>query len=688
MSHVSRVTYHVSRVTHQVSRATFLVFLAALLPRVYALGGFLTIDEVKWAEGVAQFLLALSSGNLAQTYWHFFPGITLAWGGALTLGAICLPAANLAQCVQTQVERLPDSIGWLRLTPVLLTSVGIAGVYGVGRKLVAGPVALLAALLLAFDPFFIAHSRILNGDAITAVLMFLSLLSFLNYSLAKSANSEFAIRHSLVLSAVLAGLALLTKLPAPIIALFIGGLGLVGLVFDWPKCRGAAVRRWIGALALWGVIALAVVFLLWPALWVAPAATLQQMYIDSFEVGQLGEGHDAFFVGQNLDDPGPWFYPYAIAFRLTPVVTVGLVLAAVWLVFLGGKKVRSPELKVALVNGVFIVFIVLLANLSPKKLDRYVMAVIPPLLFLAAQGLWWTWQHWLNGTRPRRLVVPLLAGLVILHLVFAILAAPYYLTYYNPLLGGVEQAARQVPVGWGEGLEQAAAYLSRLPEAESLTVSSWYSDIFNLYFAGQRNSFSDDGRGQLSADYVVFYINQWQRQKPYPELVNYFRSGEPVFTVKVGPPGGVPGQSGVNWVEVYKAPAAQSASGGPKIEGVAQLLAYKIAGRKEAGQVRLSSGQEAAVTLFLRVLGPLPENTTVHVSLANPVTGINYGTWHSLPRKGEWQMGNVVEWPGQLVLPADLPFGDYRFAARLQNDNGAAVAEFTISEKDPLVRVE
>ncbi|MCQ3977881.1 MAG: hypothetical protein DPW09_31015, partial [Anaerolineae bacterium] len=367
-----------------------LVFLAALLPRLYALGGFLTIDEVKWAEGAAQFLLALTSGDLAQTYWHFFPGVTLAWGGALTLWSLCLPGPNLAQCVQTQVEHLPDSIGWLRLTPVLLTSLGIAGVYGLGRKLVAGPVALLTALLLAFDPFFIAHSRILNGDAITAVLMFLSLLSFLNGMKTERLQESFRLPpSSFILSAVFAGLALLTKLPAPILGLFIGGLGLVALAFDWPKRGRAAVRRWMEALALWGVIALAVVVLLWPALWVAPAATLQQMYIDSFEVGELGEGHDAFFMGQVLDDPGPWFYPYAVAFRLTPVAMAGLVLNLIWLVvtiFRKNSTLKSSELKVALINWGFIVFIILLANLSPKKLDRYVIAVIPPLLFLAAQG--------------------------------------------------------------------------------------------------------------------------------------------------------------------------------------------------------------------------------------------------------------------------------------------------------------
>ncbi|GAB4452223.1 MAG: hypothetical protein Fur0044_47360 [Anaerolineae bacterium] len=522
--------------------------------------------------------------------------------------------------------------------------------------------------------------------------MCLSLLSFLNGMKTERLQESFRLHpSSFILSAVFAGLALLTKLPAPILGLFIGGLGLAALAFDWPKHGRAAVRRWMEALALWGVIALAVVFLLWPALWVAPAATLQQMYIDSFEVGELGEGHDAFFMGQVLDDPGPWFYPYALAFRLTPVAMAGLVLNLIWLVvtiFRKNSTLKSSELKVALINWGFIVFIILLANLSPKKLDRYVIAVIPPLLFLAAQGFGWAWQNLLNFAWRRRLAAPLLAGLVILHLMFAILAAPYYLTYYNPLLGGVGQAAQQVPVGWGEGLEQAAAYLNRLPQAETLTVSSWYSDLFQLYFAGQQTSFSDDGRGQLAADYVVFYINQWQRQKPYPELINYFRAGEPVFTVKVGPLGSLSEQNGVNWVEVYKAPAAQSASGGPKIEGVAQLLAYKITGDKAARQVQLSPGKEATVTLFLRVLGPLPEKTSLQVSLADPAAGTNYGSWRSLPRQGEWQVGSLVEWPGQLILPADLPAGDYRFVAALQNEGGATVAEFAISEKDPLIRVE
>ena len=61
------------------------LFLLALLLRLPYLGNFMTIDEIKWVEGAGQFLLALNSGHLADTYWHFHPGITITWIEAMIL---------------------------------------------------------------------------------------------------------------------------------------------------------------------------------------------------------------------------------------------------------------------------------------------------------------------------------------------------------------------------------------------------------------------------------------------------------------------------------------------------------------------------------------------------------------------------------------------------------------------------
>ncbi len=774
---MTRITYHLSPIMPYVSRFVsrflthpslllLLIFIAALLPRLYALGTFLTIDEVKWVEGAAQFLLGLHSGDLFQTYWHFHPGITITWGSALALWAMCLPAPDLAVCANTHLESLAGSIGWLRLSPVLWTSLGVTGVYGLGRKLFGHGPALLTALLLAFDPFFVAHSRILNGDAGAAIFMFLSVLAFLVYWLGESANGES--RHtipagSLILSALLAGLALLTKLPSPLIVVFIGGLSLVAMLLEWPREGLAALPRWGVTLLVWGGVVLLVFVALWPAMWVAPVETLRLMYVDAFEVGEVGQGHTTFFLGQIVSDPGLWFYPYAVAFRLTPVVIVGLLITLGWLIarvmchvsrvlfHVTGPGSRFTPLTSHIPNPVshiphppsliphpishiptawvmlaFIIFIILFANVSPKKLDRYVMAVIPPLMLLSALGFTKIGQWCRDSRRWGKIFSSvsrstcsllsffLMVGVVMFQLLFALFATPYYLTYYNPLLGDVRRAATQVPVGWGEGLEQAAFYLNQLPKAESLAVSSWYSDIFHPYFVGQRASFADDGRAQLVADYVVFYVNQIQRQKPYPGLVDYFRAGEPVFVVAVKPGGQVVNWSGaddgrgnVPWVEVYKAPAAQSISGAPKVEGVAQLLAYKVtgstgtgnkvAGNRVAGSdFELVSGEDVSVTLFLRVLDLLPEETTFSLALF-PVTASQnshpeiqnptWGRWRSTEIKGEWLTGNIVEWHGKLTLPPGMPPGEYRFWVVFRFKDGPVIAEIPISEKGPPILV-
>jgi hypothetical protein len=293
--------------------------------------------------------------------------------------------------------------------------------------------------------------------------------------------------------------------------------------------------------------------------------------------------------------------------------------------------------------------------------------------------------------------------LVGLQLLFALPVAPYYLTYYNPLLGGVPRAATTIPVGWGEGLEQAAYYLNRLPEAESLAVSSWYSDIFNPYFVGQRQSFSDDGRAQLAADYVVFYVNQIQRQKPYPGLVDYFRSREPEFVVAVDPAGRAVNLTGdetlgnrVPWVELYRAPVAQSASGAPRIEGVAQLLAYNVAGERESSQPlemdQILRHDEIPIRLFFRVLGPQPEESRFDVALrpeSNPEPGRTlWGQWEPTERYGDWAEGRVVAWQGQLRLPPEMPPGEYRLWVGLVRGEAEVIAEFDISAKDPALKLQ
>ncbi len=631
------------------------LFILALLFRLPYLGSFMTIDEVKWVEGAGQFTTALAGGDLFATYWHFFPGITITWGETviLWLQYLASDTTNITAFVENQMANLPGLIGAMRLSPVIITALGVAGVFWLARPLLGNGAALIGAGLLATDPFFVAHSRIVNGDAAAAVLMMLALLAFAQL---------WAVWHwsKVGLAGMFAGLALLTKLPAPIILPFMAVPAGLGYVKDknW--------RMWLLALLLFGTIAAATFALLFPAMWVNPLETLRLIYVEAFAVGEIGEGHDTFFMGQISNNPGWLFYPYAITFRLTPVTLAGLLFLPAWL-WSQRRALTGPRVRLVITLAAYVILVIVFANVSPKKLDRYVMAVIPALLLLAGVGL-----HWLiiglAGFLGQRLawakLTPVLAAAVIALPAWVTVANyPYVLTTYNPLLGGFARAVEQVPVGWGEGMEQAAAWLNAQPDAANLRVSAWYSDMIRPYLRTQTVSFSSSGKDQLAADYVVFYINQTQRQNPSQALINYFAQSRPVFQVD---------REGTPYVWVYRAPAIQPVSGNPKIEGRAQLLGYKW-----QSESPLQADKTVEFTLYLLPLGPLPANETFTVTLATP-DGQKWGQWQTNTSQN-WRLDSIIEWSGRLTLPPNMRSADYQPVISLIDENtGNEVTHFLI----------
>jgi hypothetical protein len=705
----------------QTPAATLLIgvglFILALLVRLPYLGDFMTVDEERWVKGGGQFLLALANGPLTDSYWHFHPGITIVWGEAILLWLKFLAGNHLdiTTFVNEQMADLAATIGYVRLSPAIITALTVAGIYWLARPLLGEGAALLGAGLLAVDPFFVAHSRIVNGDAAAAGLMMLTFLAFARLwqkpALADaptlptlSVGVSASRRHASVqaarttkiaaLAGVMAGLALLTKLPSPLILPWIGVMA--GLGFVWNRNW----QFWAKALLFFG-LAVGVTFIgLWPAMWVAPVETVKLMYHDAFEMGEIGSGHDTFFWGEISRDPGWLFYPYALAFRLTPLTSLGLI-GAIFFLGSGWREIKRGSLKVRVAGTLllYVIFVVVLASFSPKKLDRYVMAVIPPLILVAGLGLeWlvnqlkprWSWLASKQGADAPNLptlsvgvfasrrhasvqaacttqvIVPL--GIILGQLFFVISNYPYVLTFYNPLLGGFARASEQVPTGWGEGIEQAVHWLNQQPDAPNLNISIWYSNIAEYYMVGKFIGFSETGGTQLEADYTVFYLNQTTRQLPFPALVRYFQHKEPVYTVE---------KAGVPYVWVYKAPGLE-AVGKPEIVGRAQLYGYTL------NPDKLRAGTETQVTLYFLTKGALPENETFAVSL-EAEDGQSWGLWQNAPTH-RWLVDEFVEWQGTLQLPADIPPGNYFLEVKLIDTN--INSEVTRFELEELLAVE
>ena len=158
-----------------------LLFLAAWVPRVLALDAFVTTDEPLWLFRSANFYQAISRGDFAHTFQREHPGVTVTWAG--TLGFLqLLPGyaqEGPGQLAREQLEpwlREHSSIEPLQLLTaarwwiVLWIALFTVAAYFPLRKLFDPQIAALAVLFMAWDPFFVALSRLLHLDGLLASL--------------------------------------------------------------------------------------------------------------------------------------------------------------------------------------------------------------------------------------------------------------------------------------------------------------------------------------------------------------------------------------------------------------------------------------------------------------------------------------------------------------------------------------
>jgi len=484
------------------------LFLIALYPRMINLSGYLTTDEGNWMGRTALFARALQTGDPAGTYQSGHPGVMTMWESLLGMGPD--RALGLVEYVRPDgLEKAPDYLETLHLARrsfAVLTSLAVAGIALLSWRLFGAGVGLIAGVLLALEPFFLAHSVVAHVDSNVTVWMTIGLLSALIYFWAGGAFGF------LVLSGLTAGLAFLSKAPSAFLPLFIPLVALSALAARRELRSGPAWLRLLRDGVVWGVLALATAMLLWPSFRWDPIGTLLQMIDYTETVG--GSDHENFFLGQPVGDPGSLYYVVALVFRLTPATMLGLVLLLIGLVPFrswgraNGVRVPAGWLpRLALLATFCVLFIGMMA-LAPKKFDRYLLPIFPAIEIMAAVGFWLLLRRLPRGIGVKALPALLLA----LGLSQAVLSAyvyPYYLAYYNPLLGGGAAARRAFVVGWGEGLDVVTDYLNKKPDAEKLTVAGFYPRVMSAQFKG--TVLSDKQYDAAMADYIVLYVNAVQR---------------------------------------------------------------------------------------------------------------------------------------------------------------------------------
>jgi hypothetical protein len=631
------------------------IFVLAFVPRVLSLNAISIIDEFQWQEGTKVFINGLLSGDFSSTYCRYHPAVTDMWLIGIGLGFKYLvmllrgthPTGFQAFLEQSTFPGCPntDFLTAERLPFAFVTSISVVLVYLMARKLFGSPAAWLGAGLLALDPFYIAHSRVVTPDGLLASFMTLSILSFIVYLVCERS------RYYVVFSGFAAGLALLTKAPAVLLVPMVGVL--TAMKRETRNAKHAAV------LAIWGGVALLTFFCLWPAMWGAPVSTVQRMVADMAK--DTGGGWHQFFMGRSTKDPGSLFYPVVMLFRTTPLTLVGATASLFF--FLRGTW-NTHHALIMLV--ICVLLFTLLISFGSTKFDRFLLPIFPSVDILAAVGLYKLAK--VVSVRLGKPVKALALLTLIVQASFTLPQHPYFLSFYNPLVGGPAQAPQVLFIGWGEAFEKAARYLNEKENAAELKVAAQYPASFGPYFVGQTLAISKmyptDIWPWLPADYIVFYINGAQRNAPDPDVVSYFRSLELEHTVRA---------KGIEYAWIYQGPQfilsetptpqypAQAAHSGRSLAGKVLFLGYDLYGPAESS---VESGDALQITTYWRCLEEMDADYSVYVRLEDEA-GHLWGQADNWPAKGflptsQWKEEMIVRDKHGVEILAGTPPGDYR----------------------------
>jgi 4-amino-4-deoxy-L-arabinose transferase-like glycosyltransferase len=578
--------------------------------------------------------------------------------------------------------------------PVLiLTAVGGVLFFWLSRRLMGDGVALLAALFALLDPFWLAHSKIIHLDALLTLAVTLTWLFLL-------VATRTHVRSFYVAGGIAGGLGALTKSPS---------LALAPLIISWllfdrlSEAKYSTTQpsegRWVLALrralgdCLWvGLPAALTCFLLWPALWVAPLQSIGRVLGLMQTYSQTGHELGNFWLGQAVAAPGGLFYGAVLLWRTSPLTLIGGAMALALTSILvwrrrsdAGASVGSSQAswdqRTLLGLWAFVVWYTVIFSLGDKKFDRYLLPIFLVFDLLAAFG-WVALAAFLQRDRASstmatrrlpRLWITAITALLIVQGWLLYANAPSYLTAYNPLLGGMRTARQVMLVGWGEGLEQAAAFINGQTESAATRVSSWYGcNVFAPFLVGAVKDICYESptpeelyRGDV--DFVVTYVNQIQRDLLDPGVAARLR--DPLFVVRHGD---------VDQASVYAWPKPYAHTGDRTLSEGWRLMGWEVAPHDPThGRIDLTLFWDQAAL-------------SAHTEPGRPVTawlkdgaGEVWAETESALTGAEritpgWSGAAVVEQKLTLVAPPGLAPGPYRLEVAPFAGDSASVGEIQV----------
>lgn len=371
------------------------VFAASILIRLGTLGyESINPDAVNWHYRCQQFANGIKYFQFEKTYPHYHPGVSLCH--------IMFFPTEIYNQITGKVYNTETYLEFNFINSLALVTV-ISFLISIISLKLGYPLGLVFAVLLNLEPFFFGNSKFIHLDILVSLFVFLALIFY------KSFVNTLSKKY-LVLVSLLLALGILTKSVA-IIFFPVVILGLFLLKKDFIK-----------NLVIFVTFYLLFIFILFPALWVAPIKTVTTIFREADRVG-VRTGHSQIFLGNQYsdeEDPGAIFYAGVLLQKTSPLVVFGVIMLIISFIHLLKRRHEVSNYHwVMIISYLLYIGVIFVSN---KKLDRYILLLIPPIIYyLSILSL---------KIRFRYFITPL----ALINLVSIVYFAPYQFLYFSPLL--------------------------------------------------------------------------------------------------------------------------------------------------------------------------------------------------------------------------------------------------------------
>jgi hypothetical protein len=445
-----------------------LVFIFFVLIHIPSLGNDnFNTDVWKWKARSQGFGNGITSLQFKDTLQTYHPGVILMWAGSVgsKINNFIANSKGMSLLIDDDVDIVFQLDFIQKLVVVIIAGVSISFIFYVLKNLFSVKHALLSVVLLSLEPFYLGLTRVFHLEGLVSTFMLASVL-WLYYFFQDSSK-----KSRLILSAIFAGFAVLTKTSALFLVLFCGLVVLIYVFLNGKYCfknKSGTKNLWknlgtflkaFGKIFLpWFGVSLIVFFILWPAMWVIPGQALSSLFTGISDVGVEGD-HIQFYFGKLVEDPGFSFYFVVLALRSSAYLLIG---------FIGSFIIRKklPENIRNFVNFllIFVFFYFIQLIIPTKKLDRYILPALVVISLISSTFYVWVFEK-LSSRKTWEKVLSFVI-FIFPAIYTCVLVHPDYLSYFNPMFGGLKTGMKVIEPKWIVGEREITNYFDALAEEE------------------------------------------------------------------------------------------------------------------------------------------------------------------------------------------------------------------------------